>query len=174
MQIVEQVINDDVVVLKNDTFELNDLDCFDYIILSPGPGLPAESGRLLSLIERYADSKKIFGVCLGLQAIAIHYGAKLYNLPTVYHGHKDQMMLTDKESPIFHDIPSEFFAGRYHSWVIDSSSDISKLSITAVDGEGIIMAAEHQVDKVYGVQFHPESYMTEWGYKIIENFLALP
>lgn len=171
VHLVEEIIQDEVTVVRNDQFELMDVEAYDYIILSPGPGVPSEAGLLKDVIKIYKDRKKIMGVCLGLQAIGEVYGASLINLQRVWHGMKTTMTKTAEQSLLLKSVPTEFDAGRYHSWVIDRNSDTSELVVTAVDGEGNIMAARHHSDKVYGVQFHPESIMTEHGRLILTNFL---
>lgn len=173
LHIVEEILNEEVTVVRNDKFKIEDLDQFDKIILSPGPGLPEDAGLLKEVISTYCKSKKIFGVCLGLQAIGEVFGAKLRNLDQVLHGQRTVMHRTDIKTPIFDSISDSFYAGRYHSWVIDKTSDISNLIITAIDDEGEIMAAQHQEYDVYGVQFHPESIMTDEGKQMIKNFLSL-
>lgn len=159
-----------VAVKKNDQLTIKEVDLYDHIFLSPGPGLPEEAGLLKKVIETYHSTKKIFGVCLGLQAIAEVYGCKLKNLKQVYHGIKSEVIVT-KTSLIYKDLPQNIEAGRYHSWVIDEESLVDELNITARDNQGQIMSIEHTSDKVYAVQFHPESIMTPVGHKILENFL---
>lgn len=168
---VEEIVEHSITVWRNDQFHINDVAAFDYIILSPGPGVPEEAGLLKSVIDTYGSQKKILGVCLGLQAIGEVYGADLKNLTKVWHGMKTAMQKTDAESLVLNGIDDKFYAGRYHSWVIDPKSDTSQLNITAIDHEGEIMAAEHKEYTVYGVQFHPESIMTPQGKKMLENFL---
>lgn len=173
VHLINEIIDGEVVVLRNDQFNIEELEAFDYIILSPGPGLPEEAGLLKEVIRTYGSTKKIFGVCLGLQAIGEVYGGELKNLAKVFHGMKTIMIQTENADPIFEGISQSFDAGRYHSWVIDSSSCPEVLSITAVDGEGEIMAARHKEFHVYGVQFHPESIMTPDGRTMLTNFLHL-
>lgn len=173
LHIVEEILGEEVRVVRNDEFEIEELENYNKIILSPGPGVPEEAGLLKALIKRYCDSKHIFGVCLGLQAIGEVFGAELRNLKNVLHGQRTLMHKTDVHTPIFDTIPNSFHAGRYHSWVIDKDSDISNLVITAVDDEGEIMAAQHKEFNVFGVQFHPESIMTDDGKQMIANFLSL-
>ena len=173
VHIVEEILDAKVRVVRNDEFDLKEIEAYDYIILSPGPGVPDEAGLLKDVIKIYGSSKKIFGVCLGLQAIAEVYGAQLRNLDKVLHGQRTIMYLTDKKSPIFEDVPEDFYAGRYHSWVIDKSTDTSALDVTSIGENGEIMAAQHKSYQVYGVQFHPESIMTDEGKLMIENFLNI-
>jgi len=173
VHIVEELLGEEVEVVRNDMFELKLLESYDYIILSPGPGLPEEAGLLKEGIQRYGSTKKIFGVCLGLQAIGEVYGAQLRNLDSVLHGQRTIMHQTKSPSPIFKGIPESFYAGRYHSWVIDKESDTSNLIITSVDDDAEIMAVQHKDFQVYGVQFHPESIMTDHGKQMLDNFLSL-
>jgi len=173
VHLINEIIDGEVTVLRNDQFQLDALEAFDYIILSPGPGLPEEAGLLKEVIRTYGPTKKIFGVCLGLQAIGEVYGARLKNLSKVFHGMKTAMLQTENIDPIFEGISHSFDAGRYHSWVIEKTSCPEILSITAEDDEGEIMAARHKDFQVYGVQFHPESIMTPDGRAMLTNFLNL-
>lgn len=168
---VEELLGHEITVIKNDQVDLDALDSFEYFILSPGPGLPKSSGDLLKVIHRYRGTKKILGVCLGLQAIAESYGCKLKNLDSVFHGIRDEMIQTEEKSKLFDGLGPKFWAGRYHSWVIESSSLPHELKITSVDKEGEIMSIEHSSDRVFAVQFHPESIMTDEGKVILKNFL---
>jgi anthranilate synthase component II len=174
VHLINEIIGaDGVVVVKNDQFEMSELDQYEYIILSPGPGIPEEAGQLKDVIKHYGSTKKIFGVCLGLQAIGEVYGGKLKNLSKVFHGMKTEMFLTDIEDNTFKGIDKTFEAGRYHSWVIDKDTCPADLLVTAVDRDGEIMAARHKTHQVYGVQFHPESIMTPTGKVMMANFLNL-
>ena len=173
VHIVEEILDKKVRVVRNDEFELKELEYYEYIILSPGPGVPDEAGLLKDVINIYGSSKKIFGVCLGFQAIGEVYGSRLHNLDKVLHGQRTIMHQTDVKSPIFKDVPKSFYAGRYHSWVIDKTSDTSSLDITSIGENGEIMAAHHKKYQVYGVQFHPESIMTDEGKLMINNFLNI-
>jgi anthranilate synthase component II len=173
VHLINEITGGEVDVVRNDQFELRDIDKYEYIVLSPGPGLPDEAGLLKEVIRTYAGKKKIFGVCLGLQAIGEVYGGQLKNLSRVYHGMKTPMYKTDIADPILSDVSSTFDAGRYHSWVIDKNTCSSELLVTAVDDQGEIMAVRHAIDHVYGVQFHPESIMTPEGKKMMASFLNL-
>ena len=160
-------------VYRNDEINAEGALEYDYILISPGPGIPEESGNTLDIISSCLKEKKIFGVCLGLQALTVALGGTLVNLEKVYHGIESQMHLTDETSALFKGVPSQFQAGRYHSWVVDKDSLPKKLKISCVDDEGRIMALEHTDYPVYAVQFHPESIMTPEGKKMIQNFLEL-
>lgn len=173
VHIMEEILGTPVQIYKNDHFDIEQLKEFDYIILSPGPGIPDEAGFLKKVIQKYGSSKKILGVCLGLQAIGEVYGCRLKNLQKVFHGIKSQIMLSDAICPIFNDIPPVFEAGRYHSWVIDADTIHNDICVTSVDETGEIMSVRHKTYDVYGVQFHPESIMTPLGRKMIENFLSI-
>jgi anthranilate synthase component 2 len=172
VHIVEELTGEKVMVKRNDQFDIEELANYDKIILSPGPGIPSEAGKLLEVIRVYSYQKPILGVCLGLQAIGEVYGGQLRNLDEVYHGIQSEMHIVHP-SPIFKDIPSTFLAGRYHSWVIDKASKMNKINITCIDEKGEIMAIQHQTYPLFGVQFHPESIMTPEGANMIENFLKL-
>jgi anthranilate synthase component 2 len=159
-------------VWRNDKFAIGDVDAFDKIILSPGPGIPSEAGLLLEVIEKYADSKSIFGVCLGQQAIAEVFGGKLYNLGQPMHGIATPVTIIDREEKLFAGLPEVFKVGRYHSWVVDEKAIPDCLEVTAIDeADSSVMALRHKEFDVRGVQFHPESILTEHGKKIMQNWL---
>ncbi len=170
VQIIEKILNEKVDVFRNDEISLDEIDKYDKIILSPGPGIPDEAGILKKVIKKYAPTKSIFGVCLGEQAIGEVFGAKLENMKEVYHGVATKMNVTANDK-LFENIPQEFDAGRYHSWIVSKEQLPDELEITCEDEEGRIMALKHKTYDVSGVQFHPESVLTPQGYKIIENFL---
>lgn len=157
-------------VRRNDRITLDEIDRYDKIILSPGPGLPSESGLLPALLERYAATKSILGICLGVQAIGERYGARLRNLSEVMHGLQTPIHVTASDY-IFEGVPTTFPAGRYHSWVVDGTGLPDELVVTARDDAGEIMGLRHQLHDVHGIQFHPESVMTPDGTRIIDNFL---
>lgn len=161
-------------VWRNDQFKLEDVDAYDKIILSPGPGIPSEAGLLLKVIERYAPTKSIFGVCLGQQAIAEVFGGTLYNLKQPMHGIATPIVVTDNSERLFNGLPHEFKVGRYHSWVVDGKSMPEVLTITAVDEtDNSVMALRHTQYDVRGVQFHPESVLTEFGKEMMKNWLGV-
>ena len=170
---VEQVSGIRPDVIRNDEIMLEDLDQYDHIILSPGPGLPNEAGQLLAVIGQYFDKKPILGVCLGHQAIVEHFGGQLINLDEVHHGVSTQLQIIDLREQIFRGMTDLFYAGRYHSWVADNNAIPECMSVTCVDVEGEVMGISHNQYPVKGVQFHPESILTEYGDKIIRNFLNL-
>lgn len=163
-------LNAKVTVYRNDEFELEELEKFDKILLSPGPGVPDEAGLLKAVIQKYASSKSILGICLGQQAIGEVFGGNLINLEKVYHGVSSKVKIM-KEDTLFNDLPNEFEVGRYHSWVINTEDFPEVLEITAVDENGEIMSIKHTVYDVKGVQYHPESVLTPNGKKILENWL---
>ena len=159
-------------VWRNDKFNISDVDAYDRIILSPGPGIPSEAGLLLEVIEKYAASKSIFGVCLGQQAIAEVFGGKLYNLPQPMHGIATPIKVTDKQERLFTGLPETFKVGRYHSWVVDGNALPDCLAVTAIDeADNSLMALTHKEYDVRGVQFHPESILTEFGKEMMQNWL---
>ena len=164
----------EVTVLRNDQFQLTDLEPYDKIILSPGPGIPSEAGLLLDVIRTYASRKPMLGVCLGHQAIGEAFGARLENLSEVFHGVATPCSVCDAASSVhFQGLPATFTIGRYHSWVVSREDFPSSLEVTAVSPEGQIMALRHRDYEVYGIQFHPESVLTPDGKQIIQNFLNL-
>lgn len=160
----------EVTVFRNDEFELEELEKFDKILLSPGPGIPDEAGLLKEVIKKYAATKSIFGVCLGLQALAEVFGGTLVNLEKVYHGVATKAFKTEDDY-IFHQVPNEIEVGRYHSWVVSNAQLPPELIITSKDEKGTIMSLKHSHYDVRGVQYHPESILTPYGKKIIENWL---
>ncbi|MDR2920919.1 MAG: aminodeoxychorismate/anthranilate synthase component II [Tannerella sp.] len=158
-------------VVRNDKIMLDEVEKYDKILLSPGPGIPFEAGLLLPLIERYAPSKSILGVCLGEQAIAEAFGATLQNLEHVHHGVCSDIRVVAPD-PLFDGLTPGFRAGRYHSWVVSKENLPDCLEVTAVDAtDGMIMALRHKTYNVRGIQFHPESILTPQGKKIMENWV---
>ena len=162
----------EVTVVRNDQFELADLEQYSKIILSPGPGIPSEAGLLLDVIRTYAGKKPILGVCLGHQAIGEVFGAKLENLSDVFHGVATPCHII-ADDPIFSGIPRDITIGRYHSWVVSREDLPNCLEITAVSDEGQIMALRHSELNIRGIQFHPESVLTPNGKKMLQNWLFL-
>lgn len=170
VHILEEIADVEVTIKKNDQVTLEQIECFDAIILSPGAGIPSEAGLLLSIIKCFADSKPIFGVCLGHQAIAEAFGGSLINLSEVSHGVQTNIHII-KPSPIFEGLNDSIDVGRYHSWVVDINSLPSCLEVTAYNDEQQIMALQHKQKPIFGIQFHPESILTPNGKQIIENFI---
>ena len=158
-------------VWRNDKFEIDDVQAFDKILLSPGPGIPSEAGLLLEVIKTYAHSKSILGICLGMQAIGEVFGGELYNLSRPVHGRATSIKVTDTHEVLFNNCPPEFKVGRYHSWAVKNDNIPDILKVTSVDQDGVIMALRHTEYDVRGVQFHPESILTENGKQMIANWL---
>lgn len=171
-------------VLRNDRFRLEELERFDKIILSPGPGIPEEAGLLLDVILTYKGRKPILGVCLGEQAIGQAFGGRLTNLSEVFHGVQTEVRIRNEElimkreeralleeDYIFRGLPGEILVGRYHSWVVDREGFPDELAITAISPEGQIMALKHRQYDIHGIQFHPESVLTPEGKTIVKNWL---
>lgn len=159
-------------VWRNDQFAIEDVDAFDKIILSPGPGIPSEAGLLLDVIAKYAPTKSIFGVCLGQQAIAEVFGGSLYNLNQPMHGIATPIKVTDGDEELFAGLPESFKVGRYHSWVVSGNDLPDSLQVTAIDeADDSIMALKHKQYDVRGVQFHPESILTDYGKEMMQNWL---
>ena len=161
----------DATVWRNDKFALEDVAGFDKILLSPGPGIPSEAGLLLDVIRQYGATKSILGICLGQQAIAEVYGGTLYNLSKPVHGTATPLLIKVDDEPIFHGLPQSFPVGRYHSWAVAHEAFPDVLRITAEDEQGVIMALAHQTLDVKGLQFHPESVLTQHGKAMIANWL---
>jgi anthranilate synthase component 2 len=170
--VVREISNLEIEVVRNDKISLEEVDQFDKIILSPGPGIPEEAGMLLPIIKRYAPTKPILGVCLGHQAIGQVFGGKLKNLAQVYHGIQSSIDIVAPD-PIFEGLGKEMLAGRYHSWIVSKEGLPECLEITALSKEGYIMGLRHKTYNVHGIQFHPESVLTPQGKTIINNFIQL-
>ena len=167
---IEKILGHDIDVWRNDQIDYGKIDSYEYIILSPGPGIPDEAGELKKIITTYAKSTKMLGVCLGHQAIGEVFGAKLKNLEKVYHGVQTDMEQT-ASNILFKGLKKKFDGGRYHSWVIEKGSLPPEFTITSRDSNGEIMSFKHQDHHLYGVQFHPESILTPQGSTILSNFL---
>ena len=161
----------EVKVARNNEITLAEIEEFDKIVLSPGPGLPQDSGILMDLLNEFSTKKTILGVCLGMQAIALHFGGTLSNLSEVKHG-ICEIALQKEESVLFKNISQKFEVGLYHSWAVDALLP-SELKVTAISENNVLMALEHITLPIYAVQFHPESILTPEGKKIIQNFIEL-
>jgi anthranilate synthase component II len=172
VQYIEEIIGGSITVRRNDEITIAEVDDFDTIILSPGPGLPSEAGILMELIKTYSQTKNILGVCLGQQAIGEAFGGTLSNLEKVYHGVSTKIRITEPNELLFRGLDSEIEVGRYHSWVVNTADFPKILDITALDHNGQIMALRHKKLNVRGVQFHPESIMTQDGKQMLRNFLS--
>lgn len=159
----------EVTVKRNDQFELSEPEAYEYLLLSPGPGIPDEAGLLKAAIEKYAPSKKILGVCLGQQAIGEVFGASLTNLDTVFHGVATPVEVAE-EDMLFNDLPKNFEVGRYHSWVVQTPLP-EALIATSFDDQQQLMSLRHKTLPIRAVQFHPESILTPYGKKILENWI---
>jgi anthranilate synthase component 2 len=162
----------DYEVHRNDKILIDKVGDFDKIMLSPGPGIPDEAGIMKDVITRYGPSKSILGVCLGHQGIAEVYGAKLFNIQNVLHGVTSQVKLNKSDSKLFKGLPDQFRVTHYHSWAVVPESINGNLVVTASNDEGMVMAIQHKEYDVHGVQFHPESVMTEHGKQIISNWIS--
>lgn len=170
VHLVEKIRGQKVDVHRNDRIPLEDIRVYDKIILSPGPGIPEEAGLLLPLIEEYAGTKSILGVCLGHQAIGQAFGGQLVNLSTVYHGVATPVRVL-KSGGLFEGLPGTLEAGRYHSWVVSDEGLPEELEVTARDDNDYIMGLRHRGLDVQGVQFHPESVLTPDGERLMKNWL---
>ena len=166
-------LNCDVTVVRNDKLTLDDVEPFDKIVLSPGPGIPDEAGLLKPIIVRFAPTKSILGVCLGQQAIGEVFGGSLINLDEVYHGVATKVKITVDDELLFKGMDKEIEVGRYHSWVVNANLP-DCLEATSVDANGQIMSLRHREYDVKGVQYHPESVLTPNGKQILKNWLHIP
>lgn len=170
---VKKLTKNPVEVSRNNEIQLSDIEKYNKIILSPGPGIPDEAHILKPLVKTFASTKSIFGVCLGQQAIGEVFGATLLNTKEVYHGIASLIKIVDPKEIIFQKLPREIKVGRYHSWIISPQNFPEELQITAIGDKGEIMALRHKFYDVRGVQFHPESILTPYGEKIINNWLKM-
>lgn len=171
--LLEKVCDVKPEVFLNNQIDINEINKYDKIILSPGPGLPREAGILCEVIEKYAVKKNILGVCLGHQAIVEVFGGQLRNLDQVYHGISTPIRVIDRADKLFCDIPNQFNVGRYHSWIADQAKFPDVLQVTAVDDINSIMAFRHKNLNVYGIQFHPESILSEYGETLLRNWIRI-
>ncbi|WP_185857512.1 anthranilate synthase component II [Blattabacterium cuenoti] len=170
---VKKLTTNPIQVSRNNEIKLSDIEKYNKIILSPGPGIPDEAHILKPLVKAFASTKSIFGVCLGQQAIGEVFGATLLNTKEVYHGISSLIKIVDTQEILFQKLPKEIKVGRYHSWIISPHNFPEELQITAIGKKGEIMALRHKFYDVCGVQFHPESILTPYGEKIIDNWLNL-
>ncbi len=171
VHLIEKIcITAKVTVVKNDAILLNDVEYFDKLILSPGPGLPKDAGIMPLILKTYASTKPIFGVCLGMQGIAQNFGADLKNLSQVCHGLATTIKVNQQHF-LFKNCTENFKVGRYHSWIVDKVNLPKELKIIAEDEQGNIMALQHQNYNSCGVQFHPESILSEFGETILSNWI---
>ena len=171
VQYVEELTGENIDVFRNDEISLEEINKYDKIILSPGPGVPDNAGILKDVIKEYAPSKSILGICLGLQAMAEVFGGKIKNLSEVYHGVASEITLKLPDNKLFLDIPQSFEAGRYHSWIVDNEQVPECFNISSEDKEGQIMSMFHKDYNLRGVQFHPESILTPYGKKMLKNWI---
>lgn len=171
VQYLQEILNDKVEVYRNDQIELDAVDAYDVIFLSPGPGVPKDAGIMPALIKRYASTKSIFGVCLGHQAIGEAFGGEIYNMQDVLHGVETPIVVTDDSEVIYEGVTTPFIGGRYHSWVVRKENLPEVFEITAEDDRGVIMSLRHKEYDVRGVQYHPESIMTTAGMQLLRNYL---
>ncbi len=170
---IEELLGEKVDVFRNDEIDIEKVAEYDKIVLSPGPGVPDEAGIMEDLIKEYAPTKSILGVCLGCQAIAEVFGGSIRNMNKVYHGVATPVTVIDKEENLFAEVPETFPAGRYHSWIVNKEDLPDELAVTSVDEENEIMSLRHKTLDVRGVQFHPESILTENGKQMIKNWLGV-
>jgi anthranilate synthase component 2 len=173
VNLIKNVSKNYIDVYRNDNISLDLINNYDKIILSPGPGLPKNANILKPLIKKFFHTKNIFGICLGLQAIAEVFGAKLLNTKKVYHGVSSFIKIIDYKELIFKNLSKKIKVGRYHSWIVSNKNLPKKLKITAIGPKGEIMALRHKKYNIRGVQFHPESILTPTGKKIMKNWLNI-
>jgi anthranilate synthase component 2 len=170
-QLLDETGLAETTILLNDAFDLNEVEKYDRIVISPGPGIPSEAGNVKHIIENFKDKKPILGICLGFQAIGEVFGAQLIPMQHIYHGHQSKIIINEPSDVLFNSITSPFFAGRYHSWALDKATFPEILTITSETEDGIVMSFKHRDFKITGVLFHPESIMTPEGKTMIRNWL---
>ena len=170
---IYEILGQEVDVIRNDQLEVADVEAYEYIIFSPGPGIPDEAGKMKEIISAYKHSKKMLGVCLGHQAIFEVFGGALENLDKVFHGVQSKMKVLNKDSKLLNGLGDDFLAGRYHSWVGKTNKIPADFDIICEDDNGQIMGFQHKSLPIYGVQFHPESILTPKGNMLLANFLNL-
>jgi anthranilate synthase component 2 len=172
VQLVRQISDVDVDVLRNDDVRLHDIHGYDAIIISPGPDVPDNAGLLMNVIRKYHSTIPMLGICLGFQALAQFYGAKLLNLSLPLHGHESTLVDIDNDDVLYKSVKQPIAVGHYHSWVVDNETLPDCLRATAYDDAGNLMSFSHRSLPIYGVQYHPESIITTQGRAIIENFIS--
>lgn len=172
VELIRRIPGCDLTVIPCEKTDISELERYDKLILSPGPGLPEEFPRLQDILDSFYSTKPILGICLGHETIAQYFGAELIHLPSVIHGQPKEIQVIE-ESVLFKNIPAKFTAGLYHSWAIDRENLPSGLQITGISEEGNIMSFQHKEFNLFGVQFHPESIITEYGKELMENFLNI-
>lgn len=170
VHLIHSIRNEDLTIVKNDKISLDEINSFDKILLSPGPGLPKDAGIMPSLIQHFASEKSILGVCLGHQAISESFGSTLFNLKDPLHGIASQIEIL-KDDYLFENCPKQFKIGHYHSWCVEEKSLSKDLEVLAKDAFGNIMSIKHKKFDLRGVQFHPESILTENGKQILTNWM---
>ncbi len=170
VELIRQALDIQPTVINHQKLCVKDLKLFDYLILSPGPGLPDDFVKIKTILDVYKQQKPILGICLGHQAIATYFGGSLYNLKKVVHG-QPHLITHLNNSSLFKNIPANFIAGLYHSWAVNPKALPAEIMITAMSSSGVVMALQHKFWPVYGIQFHPESYMTAYGLQLIKNFV---
>jgi len=173
LKVLTNTLNFSIDVYRNDEIGLEKVKNYDKILLSPGPGIPSEAGICMELVKEYASTKGILGICLGHQVIGEVFGGKLINLDRVYHGLATPIKIIDTEEILYDGLPIVFQGGRYHSWIVDHNNLPECLKVTSIDENGYIMGISHKYFNVKGLQFHPESVLTEYGMKIMENWLKI-
>jgi anthranilate synthase component 2 len=170
---IKKILGLPVDVFRNDEIALEDLEKYDKIVLSPGPGIPEEAGLLLDIIRKFAPTKSMLGVCLGHQAIGEAFGGSLTNMNRVLHGIATPVTTTKVPTILFDGLPETFSVGRYHSWIVNEADLPECLQVTSYDEKGMIMSMKHTTFDVEGVQFHPESVLTPLGEQMITNWLGI-
>jgi anthranilate synthase component 2 len=171
VQMLETFEASEVVVRRNDQFDLSEVEVFQKIVLSPGPGIPMEAGLMPEVVREFGHRKSILGVCLGHQCIGEIYGATLENIAVPLHGKTRTVTVAVPDEVLFSGLPTSFDVGRYHSWVVKNAEIPDDLEVTAIDADNRIMALRHRRFDVRGVQFHPESILTPCGYEMLTNWI---
>ena len=171
VQYIQEILGRKIPVVRNDAITVAEVNAYDAIVLSPGPGVPSEAGIMPALIKTYAHQKAILGVCLGHQAIGEAFGGTIHNLENVFHGVETPIEIIAQDDALFKGLPNSFIGGRYHSWVVEHETLPDCLEVTAVAEDKSIMAMRHKTYNVRGMQYHPESVMTEHGKQMLRNWI---
>ncbi|UII26679.1 aminodeoxychorismate/anthranilate synthase component II [Fulvivirga maritima] len=171
VHILREMDNVELDIFRNDKIAIEEVEKYDKILISPGPGIPEEAGILKAVVETYGATKSILGVCLGHQGIAEVYGCELFNMPEVLHGIAGDITVSKTDDYMFKGVPTKFKGCHYHSWAVVPDSVSDQIQVTATDEKGNIMALSHVKYDVKGLQFHPESILTENGKVMLENWI---
>ena len=169
---LQEFTSKEIVVMRNDEINFEFVEQVDKVVISPGPGLPEDAGQLMDFLDKYSTKKEILGICLGQQAIAMHFGMRLINLKEVVHGQSKKITILNQKENLFKGLPKAINVGRYHSWVIEKESLSEEFIVSSIDELSNIMSIQHKTLPIEAVQFHPESVLTEHGKEMVRNWIS--